>query len=75
VLAASEIFGFGLDWDCWKILAIEYRYGGGAPKTWLSPSEQLETYSCLLGASENSRNSGDGKIAFSKEMLERGEAG
>ena len=74
-VCGSDVFGFGQDWDCWKVLVIEYRYGGGGLKTWISASEQDENYSCVLSASEGGRNTGDGKIAFSKEMLERGEWG
>ena len=51
---ANGIFDFGHLWDCWKVLAIEYRYGEGPVKTWLSESLPSEPYSVCLPASEDS---------------------
>ena len=46
----NGIFEFGHDWGCWKVLAVQYRYGDGPIKTWLSPSDPNEPYSLRLGA-------------------------
>ena len=51
---SNGIFDFGHLWDCWKVLAIEYRYGAGPVKTWLSESLPWEPYSVCLPAAEDS---------------------
>ena len=49
----NEIFDFGGDWGCWKILAVEYRYGAGSVKTWFSQSVPHEPHACFLPASDD----------------------
>ena len=45
----NGILGFGGDWGCWKVMAVEYRYGAeGQPQTWLSQSAPNEPYSLSL---------------------------
>ena len=56
--ACNDIFDFGHSWSCWKVLAIEYRYGEGPVKTWLSESVGHEPYSVYLPAEEGSPEEG-----------------
>jgi hypothetical protein len=48
----NELFDFGRDWPCWKILVVQYKYGErGQVQTWFSPSVGDEQYHCFLPAS------------------------
>ena len=56
----NGIFEFGRDWGCWKVLAVQYRYGDGPIKTWLSPSDPNEPYSLRLSAGGGGGGGGGG---------------
>jgi hypothetical protein len=48
----NDLFGFGHEWQCHKILVVQYKYGkSGQVQTWFSESVGGEPYHCLLPAS------------------------
>jgi hypothetical protein len=48
----NDLFGFGHEWPCWKILVVQYKYGeSGQVQTWFSESVGFEPYHCFLPAS------------------------
>ena len=48
----NDLFGFGHEWQCHKILVVQYKYGkSGQVQTWFSESVGGEPYHCFLPAS------------------------
>jgi hypothetical protein len=48
----NDLFGFGHEWQCHKVLVVQYKYGeSGKVQTWFSESVGGEPYHCFLPAS------------------------
>jgi len=69
----NDLFGFGHEWQCHKILVVQYKYGkSGQVQTWFSESVGEEPYHCFLPASPPPLPGLKGKKLTFREHIEMG---
>jgi len=65
----NSIFNFGHSWACYKIMAVEYRYGSRPLESWFSQSQPNEPHACFLPGSVDAENIHDAALEGNVDLL------